>query len=123
MPIIKKIKNIAPVFGRDVYVAENATIVGDVTIGDKSSIWFNAVLRGDVNSITIGKNVNIQVINPTEIISSYIKYELKKYKLQSNEDSAQYKFYISNYTKSFAKSAKLFFKQELDLEQVNLWTK
>ena len=60
MPIIKKIKNIVPVFGRDVYVAENATIVGDVTIGDKSSIWFNAVLRGDVNSITIGKNVNIQ---------------------------------------------------------------
>ena len=69
------------------------------------------------------KDKNVQVINPTKIISSYIKYELKKYKLQSNEGSTQYKFYISNYTKSFAKSAKLFFKQELDLEQVNLWTK
>ena len=46
--------------GKDCYLAENATIVGDVIIGDGCSIWFNTVLRGDVNSIRIGNHVNIQ---------------------------------------------------------------
>lgn len=49
-----------PAFGRDCYLAENATIVGDVIMGDQCSIWFNAVIRGDVNSIRIGNKVNIQ---------------------------------------------------------------
>ena len=46
--------------GKDCFLAENSTLVGDVTIGDECSIWFNAVLRGDVNTITIGNRVNIQ---------------------------------------------------------------
>lgn len=46
--------------GTNCYLADNATIVGDVTLGDDCSIWFNAVLRGDVNPIRIGNRVNIQ---------------------------------------------------------------
>ena len=60
MALIKKVKGISPKFGLDVYLAENATIVGDVKMGDKCSVWFNAVVRGDVNSIKIGNKVNIQ---------------------------------------------------------------
>lgn len=46
--------------GKDCFIAPNATIVGDVVMGDECSIWFNAVVRGDVNSIRIGNKVNIQ---------------------------------------------------------------
>ena len=60
MALIKKVKGISPKFGLDVYLAENATIVGDVKMGDNCSVWFNAVVRGDVNSIKIGHKVNIQ---------------------------------------------------------------
>ena len=49
-----------PVFGKNCFLADNATVVGEVTMGDDCSVWFNAVVRGDVNSITIGKKVNIQ---------------------------------------------------------------
>jgi carbonic anhydrase/acetyltransferase-like protein (isoleucine patch superfamily) len=49
-----------PKFGENCFIAPNATIVGDVTMGNDCSIWFNAVLRGDVNSIIIGNKVNIQ---------------------------------------------------------------
>jgi carbonic anhydrase/acetyltransferase-like protein (isoleucine patch superfamily) len=49
-----------PRFGKDCFVAPNATVVGDVEIGDHCSIWFNTVVRGDVNSIRIGNKVNIQ---------------------------------------------------------------
>ena len=45
--------------GENCYIAENATIVGDVVLGDDCSVWFNAVIRGDVNSIRIGNNVSI----------------------------------------------------------------
>ena len=58
--IIKEIRGKAPQIEADCYIAENATIVGDVTIGKLCSVWFNAVIRGDVNSITIGDKVNIQ---------------------------------------------------------------
>lgn len=58
--VIKSVKGISPSIPEDCYVAENATIVGDVTFGDSCSVWFNAVVRGDVNSITIGNKVNIQ---------------------------------------------------------------
>ena len=54
MPVILPVKGISPGFGKNVYIAPNATIVGDVVIGDDCSIWFNAVVRGDVNSIRIG---------------------------------------------------------------------
>jgi len=60
MALIKSVRGFTPVFGKDCYLAQNATIIGDVVIGDNCSIWFNAVLRGDVNSIRIGNNVNIQ---------------------------------------------------------------
>lgn len=60
MALIKSVRDFTPVIGKNVYLAENATIIGDVVIGDDCSIWFNAVLRGDVNSIRIGNKVNIQ---------------------------------------------------------------
>lgn len=60
MALIKKVRGFEPKIGKNCYLAETATIIGDVEMGDGCSIWFNAVLRGDVNSIRIGKNVNIQ---------------------------------------------------------------
>jgi carbonic anhydrase/acetyltransferase-like protein (isoleucine patch superfamily) len=60
MALIKAVKGVLPQIAEDVFMAENATIVGDVVIESGSSIWFNAVVRGDVNKIRIGKDVNIQ---------------------------------------------------------------
>jgi carbonic anhydrase/acetyltransferase-like protein (isoleucine patch superfamily) len=60
MALIKKINGIEPVFGKNCYFAENSTIVGDVICGDDCSFWFNAVVRGDVNSIRLGNKVNVQ---------------------------------------------------------------
>ena len=60
MPLILPVKGVLPVFGENCYIAPNATVVGDVITGDDCSIWFNAVIRGDVNSIRIGNKVNIQ---------------------------------------------------------------
>lgn len=60
MACIKKVNGIAPKIGKNVFLADNATVVGDVTIGDDCTVWFNAVLRGDVNPIEIGNRVNIQ---------------------------------------------------------------
>lgn len=58
--IIKEVRGKFPQIPEDCYVAENATIVGDVSFGEKCSVWFNAVLRGDVHFIKIGNKVNIQ---------------------------------------------------------------
>ena len=58
--IIKSVLGKSPVVPQDCYVAENATIVGDVTFGKECSVWFNTVIRGDVNFISIGDKVNIQ---------------------------------------------------------------
>ncbi|HND46876.1 MAG TPA: gamma carbonic anhydrase family protein, partial [Chitinophagales bacterium] len=60
MSLIIPCNNISPKFGNNCYLAPNCTIVGDVEMGNDCSIWFNAVLRGDVNSIRIGNKVNIQ---------------------------------------------------------------
>lgn len=60
MALIKKVRGFTPQFGKDCFLADNATIIGDVTMGDECSIWFGTVLRGDVNSIRIGNRVNIQ---------------------------------------------------------------
>lgn len=60
MTLIKAVNGIYPVFGKNCYLAENATIVGDVKFGDDCSVWFNAVIRGDVNTIVIGHTVNVQ---------------------------------------------------------------
>ena len=58
--IIKSVNGKAPVIPEDCFVAENATIVGDVSFGSECSVWFNAVIRGDVNQITVENKVNIQ---------------------------------------------------------------
>lgn len=58
--IIKEIRGKSPQIPEDCYVAENATIVGDVKFGKNCSVWFNAVIRGDVNSIVLGDKVNVQ---------------------------------------------------------------
>lgn len=60
MALVKSVRGFEPEFGKNCFLAENATIIGDVIMGDGCSIWFNTVLRGDVNSIRIGDNVNIQ---------------------------------------------------------------
>lgn len=60
MALIKKLNGIEPKVGDNTFLADNATIIGDVTIGDDCSIWFHSVLRGDVNPIIIGNRTNIQ---------------------------------------------------------------
>ncbi|MBL0133307.1 MAG: gamma carbonic anhydrase family protein [Chitinophagaceae bacterium] len=60
MPTILHVDGTYPTFGTNCFIAPNATIVGDVVMGNDGSIWFNAVIRGDVNSIRMGDKVNIQ---------------------------------------------------------------
>lgn len=60
MALIKSVRGKAPQFGENCWYADNATIVGAVTMGRDCTVWFNAVIRGDVNSITIGDRTNIQ---------------------------------------------------------------
>ena len=60
MALLKPIKGIHPKIGNNCFLADNATIIGDVVMGDDCSVWFNAVVRGDVTNIRIGNNVNIQ---------------------------------------------------------------
>lgn len=60
MPFILPVKGVLPRFGTNTFIAPNATVVGDVVMGDDCSVWFNAVVRGDVNAIRIGDRVNIQ---------------------------------------------------------------
>ncbi len=60
MALIKSVRGFTPQIGENVFLADNATIIGDVIIGKDCSIWFHTVLRGDVNSIRIGNKVNIQ---------------------------------------------------------------
>ena len=58
--IIKSIKGISPKFGKNCFFAENVVVIGDVIMGDEVSVWYQSVVRGDVNSIKIGNKVNIQ---------------------------------------------------------------
>ncbi|MCC5944503.1 MAG: gamma carbonic anhydrase family protein [Bernardetiaceae bacterium] len=60
MALIRSVRGISPKFGKSCFIAENATIVGEVEMGDHCSIWFNAVVRGDVHYIKIGDYTNIQ---------------------------------------------------------------
>ena len=60
MALILPVNGTSPTFGKNCYLAENATVVGDVTMGDDCSVWFTAVVRGDVHYIKIGNKVNIQ---------------------------------------------------------------
>jgi carbonic anhydrase/acetyltransferase-like protein (isoleucine patch superfamily) len=70
--IIKEVRGKKPAIPADCYVAENATIVGEVSFGEKCSVWFNAVVRGDVNFISIGNKVNIQ--DGAVIHCTYLKH-------------------------------------------------
>ena len=60
MSLILPVKGITPSLGNNCFIAPNATIAGDVVMGDDCSVWFNAVIRGDVNSIRLGNKVNVQ---------------------------------------------------------------
>ncbi len=60
MPIIKEVRGFVPRFGQNIFLADNSVVIGEVEMGDDCSVWFNAVVRGDVNSIRIGNKVNIQ---------------------------------------------------------------
>jgi gamma-carbonic anhydrase len=60
MALIRPLSGKNPKFGKNCFLAENATIIGDVEMGDHCSVWYGAVIRGDVNSIRIGKHTNIQ---------------------------------------------------------------
>lgn len=60
MGLILSVKGVFPKLGDNCFIAPNATIIGDVVMGNECSVWFNAVIRGDVNSIRIGNKVNIQ---------------------------------------------------------------
>jgi carbonic anhydrase/acetyltransferase-like protein (isoleucine patch superfamily) len=70
--VIKEVNGKYPVIPTDCYVAENATVLGDVLLGSECSIWFNAVIRGDVNYIKIGNKVNIQ--DGAVIHCTYLKH-------------------------------------------------
>lgn len=72
MPIIKSLNNISPEIAEDVFLADNCVVIGDVKIAKGSSIWYNVVVRGDVNFIRIGENTNIQ--DGTIIHATYKKY-------------------------------------------------
>jgi len=71
MPVILPVKDKNPTWGEDCFIAENATIVGDVVMGSGCSVWFNAVIRGDVHYIKIGDNTNIQ--DGAVIHATYLK--------------------------------------------------
>ncbi|MBD79326.1 MAG: gamma carbonic anhydrase family protein [Crocinitomicaceae bacterium] len=60
MALIKKVRGFTPKWGNECFLAENCTLVGDIEMGNNCSVWFNAVVRGDVNSIRIGNKVNVQ---------------------------------------------------------------
>lgn len=79
MPTILSVRNHSPQIPHDCFVAPNATIVGDVRMGTGCSIWFNAVLRGDVNSIQLGDKVNIQ-----DGVIVHCTYEKTKTTIESN---------------------------------------
>ena len=60
MSIIRSVRGFTPSFGADIFLAETAVVIGDTIMGDHCSVWYNAVVRGDVHSIRIGDRVNIQ---------------------------------------------------------------
>ena len=60
MAVVRNLRGFIPEIGKNVFLAETAVVIGDVVIGDDCSIWYGAVLRGDVNSIRLGNRVNVQ---------------------------------------------------------------
>ncbi len=74
MAIVKSIKGISPRMGENCFLAENATLLGDIEMGDDCSIWYSAVIRGDVNSVRMGNKVNVQ--DNATLHCTYQKYPL-----------------------------------------------
>lgn len=72
MALVKTVNGKSPEFGKDVFLADNATVLGDVIMGDDCSVWFNAVIRGDVHYIRIGNKVNVQ--DGAVIHCTYLKH-------------------------------------------------
>ncbi len=60
MPVIKPVRGKSPIIPQDCFIADNATVVGEVSMGNQCSVWFSAVVRGDVNFIKMGNKVNVQ---------------------------------------------------------------
>ena len=60
MALFKTVRGFTPQYGNNCFFADNATIIGDVVMGEECSVWFQAVVRGDVNSIRMGNRVNVQ---------------------------------------------------------------
>jgi gamma-carbonic anhydrase len=60
MALIKPVNGLEPTFGKNIFLADNATVLGDVVMGDDCSVWFQAVVRGDVHAIRCGNKVNVQ---------------------------------------------------------------
>lgn len=60
MALVRTLRGFTPTFGNDIFLAETAVVIGDVIMGDQCSVWYNAVVRGDVHSIRIGHRVNVQ---------------------------------------------------------------
>lgn len=60
MALLKSVKGVSPKFGDNCFLADNATVTGDVIMGNNCSVWFHTVIRGNVHSIRIGDNVNVQ---------------------------------------------------------------
>ncbi|MDO5656082.1 MAG: gamma carbonic anhydrase family protein [Flavobacteriaceae bacterium] len=75
MAIIKPLLGNTPKLGTDCFLAETSVIIGDVIMGNECSIWYNAVLRGDVNSIRLGNRVNIQ--DNAMVHCTYLKYPVQ----------------------------------------------
>ena len=72
MALVKTVNGKSPKFGKGVFLADNATVLGDVIMGDDCSVWFNAVIRGDVHYIRIGNKVNVQ--DGSVIHCTYLKH-------------------------------------------------
>ena len=110
MALIKSYKGLSPKWGKDCYFSENATIVGDVTMGDQCSVWFNAVVRGDVAPITeIGEGAIVAAgalvlqntkIPPHEIWGGVPAKYLKPTRPGQTDNAAHYVEYAKEYLKS-----------------------
>lgn len=79
MPLVKTLNGISPQFGQDCWLAETATLIGQVVMGDNCSIWYNVVIRGDVNTIRLGDKVNVQ-----DGVIIHCSYEKAKTTIGSN---------------------------------------
>ena len=75
-PIVRRFAGKSPRLGRDVFLADNAAVIGDVEIGDESSVWFGSVLRGDVGWIRIGARSNVQDLSTVHMTTSISNTEI-----------------------------------------------